>query len=144
MKVNVNFQNGSDYWQQKVLDSADIAGRALSDPGLLDQIRNYPPPFLSTTQTPGQVADRLAQTDQVTITVAFYWNPFGKAIAKEESGLVKFNTAKERSGAGCPGDVAHETMHALGYTHADGNSPDQTEGTVPRVIGDMVDDWDDA
>jgi hypothetical protein len=98
------------------------------------------PKFDYTSDTPAQVADKLASAAEVTISVGFYWNPFGPAVAKEGNGLVRFNSAKESRGAGSPGNVAHELMHALGYEH-NGNYPAGNEHTVPWVIGGFVEEF---
>lgn len=69
------------------------------------------------------------------IRVSFYGRP-GFAIAKEENGLVCFNTWKERYGAGV-GNVAHEAMHALGYKHRS-NRASENQDSVPTWVGDLI------
>lgn len=136
MNIVVTCLNGSKYWREKVAFSAEQASHVLSDPKFLDQVRAVPF-FDFTADTPAQIADRIVAASDVQISVSFYWNPFGKAIAKESENLVSFNRCKERYGAGSPGNVAHEVMHRMGWSH-NGNSPAGNQGTVPWLIGGMV------
>lgn len=95
--------------------------------------------FDSTDETPTQVAVKLSNTGDVEITVGIYSKFFTKAIAYEVEGAVFFNTRKESYGAGSPGNIAHEVMHALGYTH-NGNAASGNENTVPYYVGNLVDE----
>lgn len=140
MIISVNFLNGSDYWRNKVLASAEDASRALSDPGFIARVRAWPK-FDFCDKTPDQVADHLERMDHVTISVGFYKGWFwSRAIAYEENDQVWFNTRKEAYGAGGAPNLAHETMHKLGYRH-NGNSPAGNENTVPWRIGQWVAEW---
>lgn len=136
MKITVTFLNGSDYWQNKILDSAARASAILSDPAFLEAVRKRGR-FDCTTHAPTQVADRLEHAGEVTIKVGFYSRWWTRAIAYEKNDTVFFNTRKESRGAGSPANIAHEVMHALGYRH-NGNYTAGNENTVPYVIGDMV------
>lgn len=137
MNILVKFLNGNEYWQAKVLKSARQASAVLSDPVFLAKVRAVPK-FDFTSDTPVQVGDKLAAAGDVTIQVGFYSKWLTRAIAYEENQAVYVNTRKESAGAGGPDNMAHETMHAMGWSH-DGNSPAGQENTVPWLIGSMVD-----
>lgn len=137
MNIIVKFLGGSTYWQSLILVNAKTASTVLSAPSTIDKISAFPV-FDFTADTPAQVADKIAGAGDVTISVGFFWNPFARDIAYEESGAVYFNRAKQSRGAGSPGNIAHETMHALGFQH-NGNSPLGQQNTVPWWVGNLVD-----
>lgn len=142
MKIIINFLNGDSYWQDKVRVSSDRAADILSSPPFLSKVRSFPM-FDFCADSPTHVGDKLESTTEIKINVGFYSKRWTKAIAYEEGGAVNFNTRKEAGGAGSAGNVAHEVMHALGYSH-DGNSPQGQQHTVPYAIGNWVDEWSDA
>lgn len=139
MKIISSFLSGGAYWQAKIRTSCEQASEALSDPALLQSIRDHEP-FDFTDQTPDQIADHFAMAGEIVIHVGFYSSWLTRAIAYEEQGAVFVNTRKEAYGAGSPGNMAHETAHAMDYEH-DGNSAAGNENTVPYVIGNLVDAW---
>lgn len=140
MKIEIEFLNGSTYWKQLVKRNAEHAGRVLSDPAFLAKVENWTK-FDFTSDTPRTVATRLEKAGTVKIRVGFYtgwW--WSKAIAYEDGGAIYFNTRKEAYGAGGVGNIAHEFMHALGYSH-NGNSPAGQENTVPWRVGQWAEGW---
>jgi hypothetical protein len=143
MKIIVSFLNGSRYWQDLVLENAAKASAALSDPKFIAKVRTWPG-FDFTSSTPAQVGDVLEDAGDVVIKVGFYkgwW--WSRAIGYEQDGAIYFNTRKEAYGAGGVGNIAHEVMHFLGFSH-DGNSPAGQENTVPWRIGQWAADWEFA
>jgi hypothetical protein len=137
VKINVHFLNGSNYWRNKVLTNAAIASKILSDIDFLAIIASQPK-YDFTADTSDQVAAKIADTYQLTISVSFLWRPWpSKMIADEAPGLIRFNTAKERYGAGSVENIVHETMHALNYSH-DGNSPQGQGNTVPWRVAALA------
>jgi hypothetical protein len=137
MKINVNFLNGNDYWQSKILANAEIAGRLLADAGFLDRIATHPS-FDFCADTPVQVKDKILATPEITITVSFFRKWPTKEIAFEDTDGVHFNTRKERAGAGSVGDLIHEMLHELHYSHR-GNARAGNENSAPYWIGDEAD-----
>jgi hypothetical protein len=139
MNIRVNFLNGNLYWQSKITASAVRASNVLSDPAFIAKVRAVPK-FDYTGDTPGQVADAIAQAGDIPVNVSFYSKLFTRAIAFEDNQGVHFNVCKEKYGAGSAGDLAHEFMHRLGYQH-NGNAAAGNENTVPYLIGSMVDEF---
>lgn len=142
MKINIDFENGTSYWQNLVTENARKAALILSDPAFIQKIRSWAG-FDYCGDTPDQVADTIATTREVTIRVGFYSKWLTRAIAYEQDGAAYFNTRKEAYGAGSVGNVAHELMHALGYSH-NGNSPGPNQNTVPYRIGQWAEGWEIA
>lgn len=142
MKIEIEFAGGNDYWRAKVTRSAAVASSIMSDPSFDAWVRNHPQ-FDFTNLTPAQVADVIATAGVVRVQVGFNWNPFTHEIAEESDGAVTFNRAKERYGAGSPGNMAHEFMHRLGFGH-NGNSPVGNQNTAPWAIGNEVEKRADA
>lgn len=140
MKVLVQFINGTDFWKDLVINNAWTVSQIISHPDFIEKVANWPA-FDFTNQSPREVAETLEQVGDVKIRVGFYkgWI-FSKAIAYEEGGAVYFNTRKFAYGAGGVGNIAHELMHALGYSHR-GNSPNGNENTVPWRIGQWATHW---
>lgn len=138
MKIQVTFIGGSASWQTFISESAQTAAAVLTDPDFVTKVRAWPQ-FAFTDKSPAQVAAALLANDIVTINVGFYSHPLGWSIAKEEGGVVLFNTSKRSRGAGSPGNLAHEVMHVLGFSH-DGNQMVGNENTVPYRIGQWVDE----
>lgn len=142
MQINVEFRERNAEWEQYVRESAATAARILQSPAFLERVRTAAP-FTQTDRSPAEIAELLQKAQTLTLHVGFYWRPLGPSIAKEVDGAVLFNTAARRRGAGSPGNIAHELMHVLGFTH-DGNRPDGNEATVPWRIGQWVDEMTDA
>lgn len=139
MNIKVNFLNGNQYWRDKVNASAARASAVLSDPAFIAKVRAWPG-FDFTHKTPAQLADMIQNAGDVQINVGFYRGWFwSKAIAYEANGAVEFNTRKEAYGAGSPGNLSHELMHALGESH-NGNQLAGNENCVPNRIGQWVDE----
>lgn len=68
----------------------------------------------------------------------FFHDPKTRAIAREVgSGVIEFNTAKPNSGAGGPGNIAHELTHVLGYKHFT-NWSWLGKYSVPYEVGGIV------
>lgn len=123
-------------WETFISENAKLAARALASPQLLAKVRAAT--FDFTDQTGARIAERLMTTAALTLKVGFYYRPWpAPSIAKEIAGGVTFNTAKRGYGAGSPGNIAHEAMHVLGYSH-DGNQEEGNENTVPYRIGEWV------
>ena len=139
MNIKVTFLNGSNYWQQLVLNSAEKASDILSDPAFLLKISNITH-YDFCIETPIQIGDKIRAVGEITIEVGFYSKWFTKAIAYEECKKIWFNTRKKAYGAGGVGNIVHETLHALGYKH-NGNATAGNEFTVPYLIGDLADGW---
>ncbi len=140
MKINVSFINGSDYWRNKVLASAKRASEVMSDPVFLASVAKHHG-FDFTQMTPADVSHVIENAGEVTIKVGFYkgwW--WSKAIAYEENGEIWFNTRKDGYGAGDVGNVAHETLHKMGFSH-NGNSASGNGNTVPYWVGEQVALW---
>lgn len=139
MQIKINFDlSVNKYWRDKLTASALKASVIMSASPFIEAIRTHDG-FDSTDETPTQVAVKLSNTGDVEITVGIYSKFFTKAIAYEVEGAVFFNTRKESYGAGSPGNIAHEVMHALGYTH-NGNAASGNENTVPYYVGNLVDE----
>jgi len=141
MKINVNFLSQNELWQQRIKEAAAVAEEVMSSRSFVDQVTSWEG-FDNTTKNPQQIANDIRSAN-VTINVGFYVKHWTKAIAYEENGAVYFNRAKLNYGAGSPGNVAHEVMHALGYEHV-GNKRVGNENTVPYRIGDWVDGHESA
>jgi len=140
MKIIVKFLNGSQYWKDLVTENAEKVQIILNDPAFLDKIEAHSG-FDFTNMPPRAVRDRIENAGEVEIKVGFYKGWFwSKAIAYEENGEVWFNTRKEAYGAGSVGNLAHELMHALGFSH-NGNSPSGQANTVPWRIGQWAGEW---
>jgi len=140
MEISLSFRGGSSDWQSFLSESAKTAGAVLTDPDFLTKVGAWPG-FDFTTSTPADVAAAIANAGTVTVNISFYSHPLGASIAKEDpaNGAVSFNTAKRHRGAGSPGNVAHEVMHVLGFSH-NGNQLAGNENTVPYRIGQWVDE----
>lgn len=140
MKVIVQFINGNDFWQNLVIKNAVLVSQVLSHPDFIKRVAAWPA-FDFTNQTALDVSETIDHAGEVKIRVGFYkgWF-FSKAIAYEENGAIHFNTRKLAYGAGGVGNIAHELMHALGFSHQ-GNSPRGNENTVPWRIGQWVAQW---
>lgn len=138
MVIELHFINGTPEWQKRVQANAEIAQRRLSSPELLKKVA-YWEGFDFTRDEPKTVAMRLVQTEHIHIRVGFYSKWWTRAIAYEDDGVIYFNTRKARNGAGSPGNIAHEVMHVMGYSH-NGNSPRGQTNTVPYRIGQWVDE----
>lgn len=136
MKIVVDFLNGNNYWQEKVLFSAEQASNVLSDIEFIRDLAAFPA-FDFTADRPTIISNKLLDTKEITICVGFYRKWLTRAIAYEQNGAVYFNVCKEGRGAGSPGNLAHEVMHALGYSH-NGNSPAGNQYTVPWWVGNEV------
>lgn len=139
MKIVIEFQNGSCYWIKKIEKNAEQVSRVLSDPAFLAKVRSWPR-FDFTEKTPDQDTKAIEHAGTVTIRVGFYSKWFTRAIAYESDGAIYFNVRKEGYGAGSPGNLAHEVMHALGFSH-NGNSPAGNANTVPWRVGEWVEEW---
>lgn len=139
MDIIVAFENGDDYWQNLVTTNAAKASAILSDPAFLAWVRSQPS-FDFTELTPVEVAEKIERSGDIKIRVGFYAKRFTRAIAYEVDGEEFFNTDKEAYGSGGVGNIAHETMHALGFSH-DGNSPEGNQQTVPWAIGNYAETW---
>lgn len=140
MRIEVKFKNGSQYWQDKVTAAAAKAAAILSTPEFLARIAHYPS-FYFTELSSEVISKQLETTDVVQIVVGFYsqrW--FTKAIAAEDENGVEFNTAKEAYGAGDWGNVMHETLHVLGFSH-NGNAAAGNENSVPYRIPSLAQAW---
>lgn len=143
MKIEIVFEGGSSYWKQKVTRNALYVGSILSTPAFIQKVAAHRG-FDFTKDTAAQVADKIAKKPVAKIKVGFYYNRwFTRAIAYEENGAVYINTAKESYGAGGWGNIMHELMHALGYSH-NGNSPSGQANTVPWQIVTLAQQWLDA
>lgn len=139
MRIKIDFLGRNDYWEEKIENSAAQASRVLSDPLFISKVIGWPG-FDYTDMNPKQVAQVLADTKGIEIRVGLYSKWLTRAIAYEIPNGVFFNTRKERGGAGSPGNLAHELMHKLGFSHH-GNSARGNENTVPYCIGEWVDSW---
>lgn len=141
LKITITFLGFPDqYWRSKIMENSNRAARILSDPAFLAKIRAWPK-FDFTNSTPAEIADQLALSPTIRIRVGFYRGWFwSKAIAYEDHGAIYFNTRKAAYGAGSVGNIAHELMHALGFSH-NGNSPAGNENTVPWRIGQWAETW---
>lgn len=140
MRILVDFINGNDYWESKVLASAKRGSEILSDPDFLATVAAHAG-FDFCNQSPQQVADTIRNAGDVMIKVGFYrgW-PWSKVLASEGGGQVSFNTRKESVGAGGVENTVHETLHALGFIH-NGNSPAGNLNTVPWWVGILAGGW---
>lgn len=137
MNIIINFLNGTEYSQDLVRTSATAVSKVLSDPSFLSRVRGIVK-YDFTTDTSSQVADKIRDAGEVKINIGFYRGWFwSKVLAFENYASVSFNTRKFGYGAGGVENVAHELMHALGYSH-NGNSPAGNQATVPWMIGKMV------
>lgn len=139
MKITINFLNGSEYWRAKILSNADIAGRLLADESFLDHIATHPS-FDFCPDVPSVVRAKILSTPEITINVSFFWKWLTREIAFEDSMGCHFNTTKEKQGAGSVGDIIHEMLHQLHYSHR-GNARAGNENTAPYWIGDEADAW---
>lgn len=143
MKIEIKFENGSPYWKQKVTKNALYVASILSTPAFLDQIEAHKK-FDFTPDTPKQVAEKIRTTHLAKIKVGFYYKRwFTRAIAYEEDDAIYFNTAKESYGAGGWGNIMHELMHSLDYSH-NGNSPAGQSNTVPWQVVTLAQAWLDS
>jgi hypothetical protein len=140
MKINLTFLNGIPYWKNLVTRNAETAQAILSDPKFIEKVRGWAG-FDFTSSTPGQVATTLELATEVNIKIGFYRGWFwSKAIAYEQDGAIYFNTRKEAYGAGSVGNIVHEIMHALGFSH-NGNSPAGNTNAVPWRLGTWASEW---
>lgn len=137
MKLIINFLSGTEYSQNLVRTSATAVSRVFSNPVFLARVASIVK-YDFTTETSAQIAETIRNAGEVKINVGFYRGWFwSRAIAYEQDGAIYFNTRKFGYGAGGVENVAHEVMHALGYSHR-GNSPAGNENTVPWMIGKMT------
>jgi len=138
MRIEVIFSGGSSNWQAFISESAKTAAAVLSDPTFIAKVRAWPG-FDFSQNTPAQVGDTIEAANVVDVKIGFYDHPLGPSIAKEVAGAVLFNTSKRNRGAGSPGNLAHEVMHVLGFSH-NGNQLAGNENSVPYRIGQWVDE----
>lgn len=137
MKLLINFLSGTEYSQDLVRTSAATVSKVFSDPVFLARVSSIVK-YDFTTETSAQVAETIRSAGEVKVNVGFYRGWFwSRAIAYEQDGAIYFNTRKFGYGAGGVENVAHEVMHALGYSHR-GNSPAGNENTVPWKVGQMA------
>lgn len=139
MQIAIVFLNGSDYWKKKVQDAALKVQGIFSDEGFLQAVAAHAG-FDFTADSPAAVASRLMNAGTVSIHVGFYSKCLTRAIAYEQAGAVYFNTRKEAQGAASWQNVAHEVLHALGYSH-NGNAPAGQGNTVPYAIPALAEAW---
>jgi hypothetical protein len=140
MRILISFINGDSYWHDKVLKNAAKGSAILSDPAFLDKVEAHTG-FDFCTMPARAVRDKIERAGDVKIKVGFYrgwW--WSKAIASESDGVVSFNTRKDGYGAGSVGNIVHETLHALNFSH-NGNSAAGNQNTVPYWIGNLAETW---
>lgn len=138
IEIRANFDVPPDEWTSRIKDNAQLASQAMCSPEFLSRVRNWKD-FGWTTDSPADVANRIAHAGVVDINVRFFVDSNTRAIASEGNGTVSFNKSKEAAGAGGAGNIAHEAMHAIGYRHF-WNWPWLQGNTVPWRIGDWVDE----
>lgn len=136
--IHPKFDVPPDEWTKRIEDNSRLASQAMCTPEFLSRVRNWKG-FGWTTDSPADVANRIAHAGTVAIDVRFFFDTKTLAIASEGNGVISFNKAKENAGAGGPGNIAHEAMHALGYRHF-WNRPCLQGNTVPWRIGNWVDE----
>lgn len=123
-------------WKEKIERNAAIVEKLFSSEAFKNKIRvtlfEYSKGFFNDGDS---VVDKLELNDSIRISVGFWHNWFTRAIARETSLGIDFNTAKKS--AGSAGDIAHEIMHQIGFKHF-GNSWSGNQNTVPYKIGNMV------
>lgn len=140
MKIKIIFLGGSDYWRKKIQNAAMQVEAILSDADFLNAKVAAHPKFDFTKDSPVLVASKIMNTEVVTVRVGFYCKWLTKAIAYESGGAIYFNTRKESAGAGSWGNVMHEVLHALGYSH-NGNSAAGNGNSVPYKVPDLAEAW---
>jgi hypothetical protein len=144
MQIKISFDLGvNQYWKDKLTKNAQKAAELMSTSAFIEAVRSHDS-FDFCDENPTAVAIKLSNTDTVEVTLGVYSKLFTRAIAYEAETAdghtaVFFNSRKESYGAGSPGNIAHEVMHALGYRH-NGNAANGNENTVPYFVGNLVDE----
>lgn len=152
MIIEVQFVETDTSWDDYIRKNAKRASEAVSDPKFIEKVRAWPR-FDYTKKSSSEIANIVKNAGTVKVKVGYYTeggfvlrrvfrtlrNRTTRAIAAEGDGIVRFNRRKKFEGAGSPGNIAHETMHVLGFSH-NGNDRNGNENTVPYRIGEWVDD----
>lgn len=86
-----------------------------------------------------EVCRELVCSGAIEPIISFFSNDATRAIAYEDNGKLYINTAKKTSGAGGPGNIAHEVTHILGYRHFT-NWAFSGKNSVPYQIGSLAEE----
>jgi hypothetical protein len=138
IEIHPDFIDSSDDWTSRITKNAQLASQAMCTPEFLDRVRSWSD-FDWTTDSPVDVANRIAHAGVINIKVGFYSDNSTNAIAYENDGGVYFNKVRASGGAGGIGNIVHEAMHVIGYKHF-WNWPWLQGNTVPWRIGGWVDE----
>lgn len=153
MKIEIEFEFHDGQWDEYIQKNAARASEILASSSFLAKVKQWPN-FDSTDKRPDEVARVIETANVVRVRVGYFpvrssfllrkfdllKNRTTAAIADEGAdGLVRFNRSKKPYGAGSPGNIAHETMHVLGFRHT-GNKRAGNENSVPYRIGEWVDE----
>ena len=128
-----------NYWKTRLTESTGKANEILVSDEFAKACQQ-----LTMNKTKGksvqEVCNELACSDTRTLKFGFFNNKRTSAIAREMgNGVVEFNIAKPDSGAGSPGNIAHEFTHTLGYKHFT-NISWLGIFSVPYEVGGLVDE----
>lgn len=135
LKLELSFgDNTTPELEKKLRASAAVANEVLCERAFILRVRTWPG-FSYTSDTPQHVAARIAHGGTLKLRVSFFEDRDSAVLAREVGGAVAFNTANDQTGS--PGNVAHEAMHVLGYSHR-WNWPLWQGNTVPWRIGSWV------
>jgi hypothetical protein len=126
----------SIYWEHKIQSAAILATKAIQSQEFSAACHD-----LKLTHTNGksvqEVCREMVCSSEITLSINFYHDANTRAIAYERDGALFINTAKEKEGAGSPGNIAHEVTHILDYKHFS-NWAFLGKSSVPYRIGNLV------
>lgn len=97
--------------------------------------------FFYSRDTGSVVWQKISSAGTVALTISFFSDRNTRAIAcSGHDGTVAFNIEKEKQGAASVGNIAHEVMHVLGYSHFT-NFAWPNRNSVPYWVGSLAEQF---